>query len=94
MLFYYLHSIWMSNVYYLDSGKGDNYYASSNAAVNNINGGSMGTMMDDETGESGGSIYNSGLGYNSGRASSASFPISRSQAIMMGQDGGRIMRDP
>ena len=85
----------MSNVYYLDSGKSD-YYASSNAAVNNnISGGSMGTMMDDETGESGGgSIYNSGLGYNSGRASSASFPISRSQAIMMGQDGGRIMRDP
>jgi len=87
----------MSNVYYLDSGKSDNYYAPSNTAVNNnINGGSMGTMMDDETGESGSSsIYNSGLGYNnSGRASSASFPISRTQAMMMGQDGGRIMRDP
>jgi hypothetical protein len=82
----------MSNVYYLDSGKSD-YYASSNAAVNNnISGGSMGTMMDDETGGGSGSIYNSGLGYNSGRASSASFPISRSQA-MMGQDG-RNMREP
>jgi hypothetical protein len=89
MLFFYLHSVWMSNVYYLDSGKSD-YYVASNTAVNNNSAGSMGTMMDDENGGSG-NIYNSGLGYNGGR-NSASFPISRSQP-MMGQDG-RIMREP